>query len=120
MKSKGFGDSIEKFTEKTGIKSVVKKIFGEDCGCDERKEKLNKLLPYKTQECINAEEFEWCDTYFQKYTTNITKEAQKKMIDIHNRIYKRNKKQSSCGSCVRGLYSEIEQLYKAYRDEIQK
>ena len=24
MKSKGFGDTVEKFTEKTGIKSVVK------------------------------------------------------------------------------------------------
>jgi hypothetical protein len=50
-KSKGLGDSIEKITKATGIKNVVetiKKVSGvEDCGCEKRKEKLNKLFPYK-------------------------------------------------------------------------
>ena len=41
------GDTIEKVTEATGIKIAVKKIVGDDCGCDERKEKLNKMFPYK-------------------------------------------------------------------------
>ena len=41
------GDTIEKITEATGIKAVVEKaseITGKDCGCEERKEKLNKLF----------------------------------------------------------------------------
>ena len=42
-KSKGLGDSIEKITKVTGIKSLGKK----DCGCNKRKEKLNKMFPYK-------------------------------------------------------------------------
>tara|TARA_R110000772_G_scaffold486_1_gene1779 strand:+ start:1000 stop:2433 length:1434 start_codon:yes stop_codon:yes gene_type:complete len=46
-KHKGLGDSIEAFTKFTGIKWLAKKILGEDCGCDERQEKLNKLVPYK-------------------------------------------------------------------------
>ena len=49
-KSKGLGDSIEKFTKATGIKKVVdkvNKITGKDCGCDERKETLNRFFPYK-------------------------------------------------------------------------
>ncbi len=37
------GDLIEKITTYTGIKWVVKKIFGEDCGCDKRKDKANKV-----------------------------------------------------------------------------
>jgi hypothetical protein len=37
MKSKGLGDTIEKITTATGIKTVVKKIS---------KDKLNKLFPY--------------------------------------------------------------------------
>jgi len=45
--SKGFGDTVEKFTSSTGIKTVVKAVFGDDCGCNERKEWLNKKLPYK-------------------------------------------------------------------------
>ena len=48
MKSKGLGDSIEKFTKATGIKKIADKIPG-DCGCNKRKEILNKLLPYKNK-----------------------------------------------------------------------
>ena len=47
IKSKGFGDTVEKFTSATGIKTVVKKVFGDDCGCDERPAWLNKKFPYK-------------------------------------------------------------------------
>jgi len=50
MKSKGLGDTIDKITTATGIKRVVKavsKAAGKDCGCSERKEKLNKAMPYK-------------------------------------------------------------------------
>ena len=54
MKSQGLGDSIEKFTTVTGIKSfaqVLTKngIFGKkkDCGCNKRKKALNKAFPYK-------------------------------------------------------------------------
>ena len=49
-KSKGLGDSIEKFTKATGIKKVVDKVTGEkDCGCGKRKEALNKAFPYKNK-----------------------------------------------------------------------
>ena len=44
--SKGLGDTIEKITTVTGIKSVVKRVFGKDCGCEERKTKLNKIINY--------------------------------------------------------------------------
>ena len=37
------GDLIEKITTCTVIKWLTKKILGENCGCEERKEKLNKI-----------------------------------------------------------------------------
>ena len=50
-KSKGLGDTIAKLTKATGIKNVVdgvNKIIGKkDCGCNKRKEALNKRFPYK-------------------------------------------------------------------------
>ena len=49
-KSKGLGDSIEKFTKATGIKKVVNKISkatGKDCGCGKRKDTSNRMFPYK-------------------------------------------------------------------------
>ena len=54
LKSKGLGDTIEKITSMTGIKSIIDfvtedivKVKKKDCGCDKRKEKLNELFPYK-------------------------------------------------------------------------
>jgi len=50
-KSKGLGDSIEKFTKATGIKSIVNqvnKLRGKkDCGCGKRRDQLNNKFPYK-------------------------------------------------------------------------
>tara|TARA_Y100001938_G_C7838363_1_gene304869 strand:- start:131 stop:451 length:321 start_codon:yes stop_codon:yes gene_type:complete len=46
---KGLGDTIERFTKATGIKKVVEKVSkaaGKDCGCKDRKDKLNKMFPY--------------------------------------------------------------------------
>lgn len=37
------GNFIELITTYTGIKWLVKKIWGDDCGCDDRKNKLNDV-----------------------------------------------------------------------------
>lgn len=50
---KGLGDTIEKITEVTGIKAVVKaisKVTNTDCGCNKRKAQLNNAFPYKPKE----------------------------------------------------------------------
>ena len=50
MKSRGLGDSIEKFTKATGIKKAVlavSKATGNDCGCGKRQDTLNRVFPYK-------------------------------------------------------------------------
>jgi hypothetical protein len=51
MKSRGLGDSIDKFTKATGIKSLVqmgtRAVGKKDCGCNKRKQALNKAFPYK-------------------------------------------------------------------------
>ena len=51
QKSKGLGDSIEKFTKRTGIKTLTQygaRMMGKkDCGCGKRREALNKKFPYK-------------------------------------------------------------------------
>ena len=49
-KAKGLGDTIAKITNLFGIDILadkIAKLFGkEDCGCDRRRRKLNKLVPY--------------------------------------------------------------------------
>jgi len=51
-KSKGLGDTIEKITKATGIKKIVDKVnkaTGKDCGCNKRKETLNRFFPYNNK-----------------------------------------------------------------------
>jgi hypothetical protein len=48
-KSRGLGDTIEKFTKATGIKKAVDAVAnatGKDCGCGKRKDSLNRIFPY--------------------------------------------------------------------------
>ena len=46
MKSKnpGLGDKVAAITKATGIEKIVKTFFGDDCGCDERRDRLNKMF----------------------------------------------------------------------------
>ena len=49
MKSRGLGDDIKKITSATRLDQLAKKIaqiLDEDCGCDDRQDKLNKMFPY--------------------------------------------------------------------------
>ena len=49
MKSKGLGDTIHKFTTKTGIKNVVDRVsqgLNIPCGCNSRRNAMNMMFPY--------------------------------------------------------------------------
>ena len=55
----GLGDLIDEFTSRTGIKVTVKRAAeaafnaglteSPDCGCEKRKEALNKAVPFNKQ-----------------------------------------------------------------------
>jgi hypothetical protein len=65
----------------------VKAVFGEDCGCDARKEKLNKLFPYSRQpECLTTDEVEYLSTgVLNKNTLNHTE--RQRIAEIHARVF---------------------------------
>jgi len=49
MESKGLGDTVQKITKATGIKTVVDKVsegLNIPCGCGKRKDALNQMFPY--------------------------------------------------------------------------
>ncbi|QDP56245.1 MAG: hypothetical protein GOVbin3009_12 [Prokaryotic dsDNA virus sp.] len=49
MKSKGFGDTVHKAAKLIGADKVAKtyeKVTGKPCGCQERRDSLNRLFPY--------------------------------------------------------------------------
>ena len=88
--SKGFGDTVAKFTEATGIDKAVKFIAGEDCGCNKRKEILNKLFPYKTPECLTEPEFKLLEELLPQISVKIKPSQQIEFLKIYNRVFKTN------------------------------
>ena len=120
MKSKGLGDTIEKITKATGIKGSVDYVFdklGVDCGCEARKEKLNKLFPYTKQECLNAEEYEPLKDIFKHINNRVGATEQSALLKIHNRIFNQKRQMSTCGSCVKELVDTMRKLFNEYEYE---
>jgi len=112
--SKGLGDTIEKITTVTGIKSAVKFIAGEDCGCTERKESLNKIFRYKQLECLTEEEYNYLVEEMKRPTNVVSQTKQLKMLKIYNRVFNDKKQPTSCGSCFRSTYNSLKQLIDEY------
>jgi len=120
MKSKGLGDTVEKVTKATGLKKATDFIFdklGMDCGCDKRKEKLNKLFPYKKPECLTEDEYMILKGFFERVKSNVSASEQIALLDIYNRVFKQNKQPSTCGSCVKELVNDMKTLFKEYEKE---
>jgi hypothetical protein len=113
--SKGLGDTIEKITEATGIKKIVKFVAGEDCGCDERKKKLNEIFRYKKIECLEEYEYIFLKHWFKRNTNIVTNKNQKDLLKIYNRVFGTKKNTSSCSSCVRSMVKELEKIYNNYK-----
>jgi len=113
-KSKGLGDTIEKITEVTGIKAVVEAVSeatGLDCGCDARKETLNKLFPYKKTECINDVDNEWLTNFFSVTNNQLTPKQQNRITEIYKNVFNEKIQPSNCGSCWRDKINELRKVY---------
>jgi len=113
-KSKGLGDDVQKVFKKTGIAKVAKWALGEDCGCDERKNKLNKMFPSQKPECLTEKEYLYLKNIIGK-TNQITVDQQKELILIYNRVFKDKANYTSCGTCfLNGVYKKLETILNEY------
>lgn len=115
QKSKGLGDSVEKVLEKTGIAKVAKFILGEDCGCDTRKESLNRMFPYNKPECLTEDEYNYLSEWFGTSKTSVTREQQQRLVEIHNRVFKEKAQTTGCTPCfVNGVQKKLKKIYDNY------
>ncbi len=114
-KSKGLGDTVEKITKATGIKKVVKAVFGDDCGCNERKDRLNSIMSYKVVNCLEEEEYNYIKDFIDLKRSSVTMAEQRGLLTIYNRVFNQRKQMSNCPSCVRGIVNELKRLIVNYK-----
>ena len=116
---KGLGDIVETMTKATGIKAVVDYFTpdGKDCGCTERKEKMNKLTALKnikSVECLTLDEYNFMKPLLSN-NEKITGKNAKRIVKIYYRIFNL-KGYSSCVSCSfsAAKLDELKAVLKTY------
>jgi hypothetical protein len=110
-KSKGLGDTIAKITKATGIDKVAKKVLGDDCGCEERKEALNKMFPYAQVRQFTEDEMSIYESVIPRIKGTISGQDQATLVKLYNKVFNSNKKTSSCGSCVQQTVAQLAKVY---------
>ena len=115
-KAEGLGDSVEQVLEVSGLSKVAKFILGEDCGCEERKAKLNRMFPYKKPNCLLEHEYEFLNSFYNRERQNTISVSQQKVLsEIYQRVFnQRVQMSSSCGSCWRDTISKLKKVYDEY------
>ncbi len=111
-KSKGLGDTVEKLTEASGIKKVVEAVT-DDCGCQARKEKWNKLFPYG-KVMTKEQKVVWEEQVKQQWGKGVLNaEAQKAANNLYREIYRLKARFTRCGGCLKERLQKLEQAYDA-------
>ena len=113
----GLGDVVENITNATGIKKLVKTFTpdGKDCGCDKRKEKLNKIrFNHRPVRCFTELQFnQWTDFRNTENKNSVTTKWQKQvLIPIYAQLFAIKLKPLSC--CVTPYINNINRVYETY------
>ena len=111
-KPQGLGDTIEAGLQAVGIDKVAKFILGEDCGCQERKKKLNKLFPYKKANCLTENDYEYLTLFFER--KSILPSDKAPILQIYNRTFNTNS--GDCQTCWEFMIDELKTVYDATKD----
>jgi hypothetical protein len=111
--SEGLGDTVQKVFQSVKIDKAVKFIAGEDCGCDERKVKLNEMFRYKKPECLTEQEFDLIKMAVDTKKNKFTPDEQNAFVSIYERIFKTKVECTPC-SFGKVVYKDLVAVYNQY------
>jgi hypothetical protein len=118
-KAQGLGDTVEQITTATGIKAAVEmfsKATGIDCGCEERKAKLNQLFSYNRNiNCLTESDYNALTDLIAPSKDTLTIEEQNVISEIYLNVFNYRLQLSSCGSCWKGKIDELRKVYNEYK-----
>ena len=86
-----------------------------DCGCNERKEYLNRIMPFAKVECLIEDEYNWLHKYYNGKTSRIDSSTQDQFNVIYNRVFNKKVVRSTCSSCVAQRVKELRKVYDGYK-----
>ena len=114
-KSRGLGDDIKKIADKTGISKAVNMIFGDDCGCAERQQKLNNMFPnFKNIRAFTNDEKKVYEKIYPQVEKEkrVNKENQIALNVLYFSVFNTPAKWSNCGSCNIKTLENLRRVYE--------
>jgi len=110
--SKGLGDTIAKVTKATGIDKIIGAVV-DDCGCDERKDKLNKMFPYHKNLTMTIDQQQiWIMIRSELFSSIVSQENRERLRIMYNAIFSDKKQPSTCAPCIIKQRDKVHQVYK--------
>ena len=94
-KPAGLGDIVERFTEATGIKAIVKAVT-DDCGCEERRIKWNQRFSFKMKNALTEAEYLYIKADVDSKKNVFTPQDQEEYKRIFERVFE---KKVQCTPC---------------------
>ena len=115
----GLGDVVEQITTVIGMKAIVKAVVGDDCGCNERKQKLNALFPLgkRIYNCTTDEQITYLKNYFESGKKTIAFSERLELIKIYNHAFNiQISEEDNCSSCWRDYLKDLKRLIDLHND----
>lgn len=112
----GLGDALEAITKATGIKKVVEAVI-DDCGCDERKEKFNKIPLWSRRKvnCIEQDDYVWLKKLLTNKSIKYTLDVRNRLLPIYTYVFNTKPiKDTTCVSCLNGYTKELRKYLEVY------
>lgn len=106
----GLGDVVEKVTDATGIKKLVKGLTT-DCGCDRRRERLNRLFPFYKEMTLEQKN-EWEELRILYGTGQLINGQQMRVNKLYNEVFKAKVKVTKCSPCMANRMARLEDVYQ--------
>ena len=114
-KSKGLGDSLEKVIKTMGIDKVAKAVLGDDCGCDERKKKLNQMFPnFKNIRQFTEDEMKIYDEVIPAVDKKgMLTPAERGIVSaLYKGVFGVNPEWKSCSPCNKRIMNNLKKVYE--------
>lgn len=109
---KGLGDVVETAIKATGLDRFTD---GKDCGCDKRKEILNKIIVGRTKiECFTEEEFKWWGNYKETRTLSVSNEQRVYICKLFAKTFNKPYYEPCINCSPKPLLNMIDKLDKVY------
>ena len=109
--SKGLGDKIAQFTKATGIDKAVKAVV-KDCGCEERRAKLNALFPGRNVEMSEQDVTAYEELLPAIQRGSLNRHQSRDMYAIFNRTFNANERPCNCTGKNKSMVEKLQRAYE--------